>query len=204
MNGRANWKYHRLGEEDRAKMIEMMMRNSESLASLAERTDVETENSLSDLWCFDHEAGEAIRVLPSDHEAVFLDGTYVAVPILMSFAIELAFKAMIAHAGERPWISTHDLECLYGQLTAEQRREIENTKKRPNRSTFRGEEYTDPGDFETVEATMTKHKNLFIDWRYQYENLITNRESPECSIHELQIAQWMIIDAANKMLGRTR
>ena len=198
MKRRINWKYREVPNEERRNLTEVMIRNSESLAMLAENKEIEAHDMLSGLWVSDHATGESMQLPPSDSEATFLHGTDVVTPVLVAFAIELALKAMIAQENEHPWIDTHDLECLYGQLTAQQRNEIDGVPKRPNRSTMRGEQVTELGNFESVEATLRFHRNLFVEWRYQYEDMLTRREPAKCHLQELQIAQWMVIDAARR------
>ena len=110
-------------------------------------------------------------------------------------------KAMIAQEDKNPWFKTHDLEFLYHLLTAEQHREIDDVATRPTHITLKGEPVPDPGRFEGVEATLRQHRNLFFEWRYQYEDMLSGKQSKNYSFSNLQIAQWKVIGAARQRQG---
>ena len=131
-----NWGYCRLDGEERAKMIETMIGNSEAMATLAETAEVEAENVQSDLWRFGDAAGEVFWGPPNEFEERILRGTWVVTPILVAFSIEIALKAVIAQEATNPWLKTHDLELLYHQLTEEQHRQIDGVETRPTHSTL--------------------------------------------------------------------
>ena len=193
-----NWDYCRLDGEQRAKMIATMINNSEATAAAAEAAEVEAENVASGLWALDHAAGEVCQNPPSEFEGRILHGAWVVTPILVAFSIELALKAMIAQEATNPWLKTHNLLRLYRQLTEEQHSEIERVPMKPTHSNFKGESVLGLGGFKGVEATLREHRNLFVEWRYRYEDMLTGRQSNDYSISELQIVQWKIIGAARK------
>ena len=182
-------------------MIETMIGNSEAMATLAEAAETEAENVESGLWTIDHAPGEVFQNPPSEFERRILHGTWVVTPILVAFSIEIALKAMFAQEATNPWFKTHDLELLYHQLTEEQHREIDGVPTRPTHSTLKGEPVADLGAFRGVEATLGQHRNLFFEWRYQYEGMMTGGEVKDYRFVELQIAQWKIIGAARKRQG---
>ena len=164
MTYRTSCDYRTLTREERATMIARMIGNSVALATLAGDMDVEAGDLLSGLSIIDHATGEGIEVPRRKSEMRFLDGAEVASPVLMAFSIELALKAIVAQEGQQPWFATHNLEFLYNQLTVDKRREIDRVPKRPNRSNLKGEQMTELGSFEAVEATLRVHRNLFIEW----------------------------------------
>lgn len=102
---------------------------------------------------------------PEDGRAGRFDRSPIAVPVLLSLAIELALKALQWNErdGRQP-AHTHDLLMLFKGLKKDTRARIEaNMPEVPG--TFPDLPLR-PG----IRATLLRARNVFIDWRYPYEH----------------------------------
>ena len=102
---------------------------------------------------------------PEEGRAAQFDRSSIAVPVLLTLAIELALKALQWNErGGRPPAHTHDLLMLFKGLKEDTRERIEaNMPEIPGM--FPEEPYW-PG----VRTTLSRARNVFIDWRYPYEH----------------------------------
>ena len=59
-------------------------------------------------------------------DMLLFEGSFVAIPVLWAFVMELALKALLYHGGHTKVEKTHDLRYLYEKLNKEIRDCIEN------------------------------------------------------------------------------
>ncbi len=64
-------------------------------------------------------------------DVLLFEGTFIAVPVLLAFAMELALKALLYRGGHTKLEKTHDLGCLYKKLSKELRDRIEEKTPLP-------------------------------------------------------------------------
>lgn len=101
---------------------------------------------------------------PEDGRDVRFDRSPIAVPVLLALAIELALKALQwkERDGRQP-AQTHDLLVLFKGLKKETRERIEANM--PEVPGILPELPRRPG----IRTALSRARNVFIDWRYPYE-----------------------------------
>ena len=102
---------------------------------------------------------------PEEGRAVRFDRSPIAVPVLLALAIELALKALQWNErdGRQP-AHTHDLLLLFKGLKKDTRERIEANM--PEVPGILPELPRRPG----IKTTLTRARNVFIDWRYPHEH----------------------------------
>lgn len=103
-------------------------------------------------------------------DMLLFEGTFVAVPVLLAFAMELALKALLYRGGHTKLEKTHDLGCLYEKLSKESRDRIEEKTPIPYPRELL--EALGPGvspDCMPVSKLLEYHKDAFVEWRYLHE-----------------------------------
>lgn len=92
-----------------------------------------------------------------------LKGTSTAVPILLSFAVEIGLKAWQCRERDGPPDQTHDLLELFDALGERARRRLEAEMPEVP-GPVPGLPYY-PG----IREALSKNRNLFVEWRYAHE-----------------------------------
>ena len=104
-------------------------------------------------------------------DMLLFEGTFIAVPVLLAFAMELALKALLYRGGHTKLERTHDLGCLYEKLSKESRDRIEEKTPIPYpRELAEALGYDMFPDCMPVGKLLEYHKDAFVEWRYLYEN----------------------------------
>ena len=132
--------------------IDEMMRTARSLRHFVKKVEKnDSFNARSDMLLF--------------------EGTFIAVPVLSAFAMELALKALLYRGGHTKLERTHDLGCLYEKLSKESRDRIEEKVPIPYpRELAEALGYDMFPDCMPVSKLLEYHKDAFVEWRYLYEN----------------------------------
>ena len=103
-------------------------------------------------------------------DALLFEGTFVAVPVLLAFAIELALKALLYRGGHTKLEKTHDLGCLYEKLSKELRDRIEEKTPIPYPRELVNVLGLDSSPHSMPASKLLEyHKDAFVEWRYLYE-----------------------------------
>ena len=122
---------------------------------------------------------------------------YILTPML-PFAVELCLKALKAQGGNE-FIRTHNLKCLWEDLSKGERTEV---RKRMENPVWRKHERKQrvacgiTGKMRTVDEVIEAHQNDFKDWRYVPDGVkkIT-RENIAISIDETFMDLFRIVNA---------
>ena len=109
-------------------------------------------------------------------------GTFVAVPVLLSLAVEIGLKAWHCIEGS-PVPKTHDLLKLFDGLGENTRRRLED--RMPEVPSPMPDWPIRPG----IRDALSQHRNLFEEWRYPYEHSALFAQT-----HVLQTALKVIVD----------
>ena len=116
-------------------------------------------------------------------DILLFEGAFVAVPILLAFATELALKALLYRGGYEKREKTHDLARIYKKLDKELRDAIEEKVPIPYPPHLvKALQLDILPDCMTVNDILEYHKDAFMDWRYLHERHISE-ESQEKSFH---------------------
>ncbi len=107
----------------------------------------------------------------TERDIFLFEGAFLAIPILLAFATELALKALLYRGGREKHARTHDLAKIYKKLNKELRDSIE--EKSPPSPKVSGIE-TSP-EFMSVSEILEFHSNAFKGWRYLHENRNLNK-----------------------------
>ena len=114
-------------------------------------------------------------------DALLFEGTFIALPVLTAFAVELALKALLYRDGHAK-CETHDLGRLYKKLDKKLRTSIEkNEKKMPApypHSLMKTLHFDIFPDYMPVGKLLEYHATSFTDWRYLYENSGSKEQAP--------------------------
>lgn len=92
---------------------------------------------------------------------------YILIPML-PFAVELCLKALKAQGGNE-FIKTHNLKCLWEDLSKEEQDQVREYMQNPERIKHEVRQRQACGittDIRTVDQVIETHKNDFNDWRY--------------------------------------
>ena len=104
-------------------------------------------------------------------DMLLFEGSFVAIPVLRAFVMELALKALLYRGGHTKIEKTHDLGYLYEKLSKELRDCIENRTPIPYpRELAETLGYDMSPDCMPVDKLLDYHKDAFVEWRYLYEN----------------------------------
>lgn len=100
-------------------------------------------------------------------EADATDYEHIGVePMLLALAMELALKAWWVFDHDDPDVPrTHDLDKLFGQLTAESQGNLDIEFKRSVAPLHPSGLFMDYG----IRHILFQHKDAFVDWRYMHE-----------------------------------
>ena len=129
---------------------------------------------------------------PQSDQLLF-SGVFLANPILLSFAIELALKAWLFREQNKAPARTHDLLKLFKGLDPSTQELLEERMR--SVEPYTTEHLFEEGrqSYEPLRKLLSFHKNTFIDWRYihQYEGGVVQTAS-------LDRALTVIIDTYDK------
>ena len=103
-------------------------------------------------------------------DVLLFEGTFVAVPVLLAFATELALKALLYRGGYEKREKTHDLARIYKKLDKELCDAIEEKVPitYPPRL-VKALKLDILPDCMTVNDILEYHRDAFMDWRYLHE-----------------------------------
>lgn len=103
-------------------------------------------------------------------DMLLFEGSFVAIPVLRAFVMELALKALLYRGGHTKLEKTHDLGYLYKKLNKELRDCIENRTPSPYpHELAEALGYDMFPDCMPVDKLLDYHKDAFVEWRYLYE-----------------------------------
>ena len=129
-----------------------MMQNASSLGKLAKKLYSDQKSN------FESEK----------RDMSFFEGTFLAVPVLYSLAVEIARKAWQCYERKGEPDRIHDLLNLFEALSDETRKLLE--ARLPRRPDPLGMEEDLPiGVGGGMQKTLEFHRNSFVDWRYLHE-----------------------------------
>ena len=109
---------------------------------------------------------------PAESDPLAYSGEYLAVPVLLALATEIALKALQCQEKNGPPQRSHDLLKLFNGLRASTQKQLE--AKMPQitdpllqiTASSLGWPTVNPG----IKETLSFHRKAFEDWRYVYEN----------------------------------
>ncbi len=123
----------------------------------------------------------------SQSDPLLFHGTFVAIPVLLSFAVEIALKALLYLESKAGPHLTHDLLELYKKLSESSKKLIKekipphkllsmasewDTNIRESlmlsRANPSGSNYESELD-KALKSTLCFHRKAFVDWRYLHE-----------------------------------
>ena len=97
-------------------------------------------------------------------DGVWHEGTSVAVPVLLSLAVEIGLKAWHRREGNRPPVKSHDLLDLFDGLGENTQRRLED--KMPE---VPGPVAGLPPYYPGIRNALLQNKDIFTEWRYAHE-----------------------------------
>ena len=97
-------------------------------------------------------------------DGVWREGTSIAVPVLLSLAVEIGLKAWYRKEGNRSPVKSHDLLELFDGLGENTRRRLED--KMPEVPGLMPDLPAYPG----IRNALRQNKNIFTEWRYAHEH----------------------------------
>lgn len=104
-------------------------------------------------------------------DILLFNGTFVAIPVLLAFATELALKALLYRGGYKKSIKTHDLGNLYEKLDKEIQDHIEKKNPIPDpHGLGKVLGFDILPNHMPIRKLLHYHKDTFQEWRYLYEN----------------------------------
>ena len=122
-----------------------MMRQARALGRVAEHLD--DDGKVSDPW-----------------DSQLQEGKFVAEPVLLALATEIALKAWQCHERNGPPDQTHDLLKLFLGLREDARRRL--SEKMPEYpSPLPGFPPAYPG----IQTALSDCRHMFVEWRYSHE-----------------------------------
>ena len=98
-------------------------------------------------------------------DGVWHEGTSVAVPVLLSLAVEIGLKAWHRREGNESPVKTHDLLELFDGLGENTRRRLED--KMPE---VPGPVAGLPPYYPGIRNALCQNRKLFLEWRYAHEH----------------------------------
>ena len=112
-----------------------------------------------------HELGRLVEHLEAEErDRVWREGTTIAVPVLLSLAVEIGLKAWHRSEGNDPPPKTHDLLELFDSLGENTRRRLED--KMPEIPSDMPGYPAYPG----LIGALRQNRNIFTQWRYAHEH----------------------------------
>ena len=112
-----------------------------------------------------NELGRLVEHLDAEQrDGVWREGTSVAVPVLLSLAVEIGLKAWHRREGNRSPAKTHDLLKLFDGLGESTRRRLED--RMPEVPSPVPEWPIYPG----IRNALRQNKDIFMEWRYAHEH----------------------------------
>ena len=111
------------------------------------------------------ELGRLVEHLDSEQrDGVWREGTSVAVPVLLSLAVEIGLKAWHRREGNESPVKTHDLLKLFDGLGESTRKRLEDRMPEVPGPIPDWPHY--PG----IRNAMRQSKDIFTEWRYAHEH----------------------------------
>ena len=112
-----------------------------------------------------NELGRLVEHLDAEkRDGEWHEGTSVAVPVLLSLAVEIGLKAWHRREGNRSPVKSHDLLELFDGLGEKTRRRLED--KMPEIPGPVPEFPNYPG----IRNALRQNKDIFTEWRYAHEH----------------------------------
>ena len=112
-----------------------------------------------------NELGRLVEHLDAERrDGVWHEGTSIAVPVLLSLAVEIGLKAWHRKEGKRSPVKSHDLLELFDGLGENTRRRLED--KMPEVPGPMPDFPTYPG----IRNALRQNKDIFTEWRYAHEH----------------------------------
>ena len=112
-----------------------------------------------------NELGRLVEHLDAEQrDGVWREGTSVAVPVLLSLAVEIGLKAWHRKEGNRSPVKSHDLLELFDGLGENTKRRLED--KMPEVPGPMPEFPIYPG----IRNALRQNKDIFTEWRYAHEH----------------------------------
>ena len=107
-------------------------------------------------------------ISPQSDQLLF-SGVFLAVPILLTFAIEIALKAWLFREQKKAPDRTHDLLKLFDSLDPSTQEVLEERMRSVEPYTI--EHLFEEGrpSYKPLRKLLSSHNNTFIDWRYIHE-----------------------------------
>ncbi len=113
-----------------------------------------------------NELGRLVEHLDAEQrDGVWHEGTSVAVPVLLSLAVEIGLKAWYRREGNESPIKTHDLLELFDGLGENTRRRLED--KMPE---VPGLVAGLPLHYPGIRNALLQNRDVFTEWRYAHEH----------------------------------
>ena len=97
-------------------------------------------------------------------DGVWREGTSVAVPVLLSLAVEIGLKAWHRREGNESHVRTYDLLELFDGLGENTRRRLEDKMREVPGAVPEWPTY--PG----IRDALAQNRKLFLEWRYAHEH----------------------------------
>ena len=141
----------------------------------------------------------------SDH--CLFEGLFLARPILLSLATEIALKACQCSEREKAHDKTHDLLCLFDSLEQDTREMLESRMRKLSPHSVNADELSgrkmtpDVEDMfaarqQPLRRVLESHRKAFERWRYLYES----RSFNTFETTEIDLALTVIIEAYDERL----
>ena len=112
-----------------------------------------------------NELGRLVEHLDAEQtDGVWREGTILAVPVLLSLAVEIGLKAWHRREGNESPFKTHDLLELFDGLGENTRRRLED--KMPEVPSPIPDWPIYPG----IRNALRQNKDIFTEWRYAHEH----------------------------------
>ena len=112
-----------------------------------------------------HELGRLVEHLDAEQrDGVWREGTNLAVPVLLSLAVEIGLKAWHRKEGNESPVKTHDLLKLFDGLGENTQRRLED--KMPEVPGVIPEWPAYPG----IRNALRQNRDIFTKWRYAHEH----------------------------------
>ena len=130
-------------------------------------------------------------------DGTWREGTSVAVPVLLSLAVEIGLKAWHRREGRQAPIKGHDLVELFDSLGENTRRRLED--RMPKGPWPLPELSAHPG----IRNALCQNRNLFTKWRYAYEHDAVFAETGvlKRALNAIVEAYFVQIPAAHRLEG---
>ena len=112
-----------------------------------------------------NELGQLVDRLDAERrDGIWNEGTSIAVPVLLSLAVEIGLKAWHRREGNSSPIKSHDLLDLFDGLGEDTRKRLED--KMPEVPGLVPDWPVYPG----IRNALRQNKDVFTEWRYAHEH----------------------------------